>query len=161
MKKVDKKVPRITMRVSILAVFLSLVLSAFAVVLAYLEYENKGIVKELSEDVMQEKQNDLNSDVKDFFGSAENLVLTGSKLVSSADQISTKSEQLLSYMLSAIKYYPNVAMLYIAIENGDFILAGNLALVDQSSFFSGSSVPLPKGAAYNWEIRQSSGDSPK
>ncbi len=161
MIQVEHKIPRITMRISILTVFLSLVLGSFFIILAYMGVKNRDVIEELSESVMLEARTDLNNNVEELFKALEKLVLTGATLFSSSDQISIQNEQLRSYMLSVIQNYPNVAQFYIAIEDGDSILSDNLTLLNPNSKSSRYSVPVSKGAAYSWELRKRSEGRPE
>ncbi len=161
MSQAEHKIPRITMRLSILTVFLCLVLGSFLIILAYMGVKNREVIKELSQSVMLEAHRDLNNKVEELFKTEENLVLTGGTLFSSKDQISIQNEQLRSYMLSVIKNYPNVAQFYIAVEDGDSILSDNLSLLNPNSKSSRYSVPVSKGAFYSWEIRKRSEGRPE
>lgn len=147
-----ERIPRITMRVNILSIFMTLVLAAFAVVLFFLGFKNNQIVSELSQEVMTFVRKETNHSLSDLFESTEQVDLTLASLYHNIDEVNPGNEQLRFFMLSTVKNYPNIASLYIGIENGNVFSAGDLSFSTQKNYFSRPNEPLPKNAVYWWQV---------
>jgi len=146
-----EKAPRVTLRVNILSLFLSLVLAAFAAVLLFLGVKNKEAVSELSQELMGFVRKETNHNLEDLFSSTEELVESFSSLYRSEEEITSDNEQMRIFMLTAVKIYPHLAYLYIGTEEGEIFTAGDLVLSSQKHFISRPKDPLPKEALYLWQ----------
>lgn len=151
MDRSHERFPRITLRVDILTIFLTLLLTSFATVLIFLSLKNRETVEELSEEVMSFVREGINHHLDDLLSSTERILLTFPSLYSSSNELIVKNEQLRSYMLSEMKNYPNIAYFYVGTEAGDFFMAEDLILSNQTHYLSKPTVPLPEKAAYLWQ----------
>lgn len=143
--------PRITMRVNILSIFMALVLVSFTAVLFFLRSKNNEIVSGLSQEMMASVRKNTNRYLNDLFEATERLDAMIVSLYRSPEEINPENEQLRSFMLSAVKSYPNIAYLYIGTEKGDFFTAGDLSFSTQKNYFSKPEAPLPEKAAFLWQ----------
>ncbi len=142
---------RITLRVNILTIFLTLLLSSFATVLIFLDLKNREIVEGLSQELMGFVRKEINHHLDDLLTSTELIVSTFPSLYTSSNEITPDNEQLRAYMLSEVKNYPNVAFFYVGTEVGDSFRAEDLSFSNQTHYISKPDVPLPEKAIYRWQ----------
>lgn len=147
----NRKLPRTTMRISILSLFLSLILVSFSFTLIFLRYKNFQSLSQLSKQTIELTDRIILDKVTNLFNNTQSLVQSTGNLIHQASDISPENLWLRNYMRELIRYHPNIPYLFIGAKDGNYLEVANLAVSVQTHFLSDPSKPLPKGAVYSWQ----------
>ncbi len=142
---------RVTMRVSILTLFLSLTVIAFGASLSFLYYKDYKALSLFARKTIEESSGQILAKVQNLFTEMENLVRSNSYLIESLSEISSQNQWLHKYMLGVMQSHPDLPYLFIGAVNGNYVEVGNLAVSVQEHYLSDPSKLLPHDAMYEWQ----------
>lgn len=149
---------RITLRINILTLFLTLVIIAFAAVLLFMKYKNYESIDELTENRMRSVAGEIDGKIDDLFSAAEDLIEGSAPLFTiPSEELLQNSNSLRQYMLAVEKNYDNIAYFYVANPEGVFLEVGDVRLLSRKTYASHRD-PLPKDATFNWSQIEPLGD---
>jgi adenylate cyclase len=154
-----KPLPHITMRVSILSLFLSLTLIAFGTTLAFLYYKHHQITVNVSQEAIDAADETIVTEVADLIEETQKVVEISANLINDIAEISPDNEILRNYMLQTICYHKDIPYIFVGAENGNFLGAENLKISDKKYFIMDKHKELPKDAIYNWQTYKRTGQS--
>lgn len=112
--------------VRILTIFISLLLITVLPIIVYNYHGNKGVVLEMSDDMMNQVSRNVIEKTGNYFLPASISVEMGSTLVKLGAINFTDYREVESYTIGVLKYYPQVSMFFLANELGNYIRAWRL-----------------------------------
>lgn len=138
----------LTLRVSILTLFLSLFSISFTFVILFGYFKNYNAIMNFSLGTVERSSGLVLEKVKDFVSDSIKVPQVTEAFLVNSDEFSF-TKGLINYMISIDKNYEAISSIFLAKENGDLLSVSLLSDSFQTNFMSDPSKPLPKEAVYS------------
>jgi adenylate cyclase len=136
------------LRVDILTLFLLLITLTSAFIIAYSYVSNSKAIMEFSTGTVDRVSAVISEKMTDVIKELQIVPqIAGSQLIDLKD-VSFENESLISFMLTAVKFYPHLHAILVGTEEGNFIEAVDLRMINHNFFLSDPSKPLPAGILF-------------
>lgn len=137
-----------TLRASILTLFLSLTIIAFAAVITFTYTKDYKQILISAKEVAQRVNSLILEKFTDIAKASERVTQVTSGFFFDLGPITVENKELMSYMLNIVKYDPYYSNFYIGMADGSFLGALNLATSSQTTFIGDASKILPPQVAF-------------
>ena len=137
-----------TLKVSILALFLSLFLVAFLVVLGFTHFQDLKSSRQYAKEVAAQSTAIILAKFQTIASSVEQAAEVSVDFFPALGPLNVQNTKLIAYLLNCVKYDPNVANYGFGLPNGDMISAISQEFTPQQTYLTDPSKPLPKEAKF-------------
>ena len=135
------------LQVDIVTLFLSLLIVSVSLII-YIPYKkNNEVMLDLAEETIDRVSLNVRDQILCLIHDISDMPLLLASFVPATEDISLKNEDLISFMLTAVKMYPNLSVLFIATPEGSYIEAIDLTALGTARYVD-SGYLLPEGALY-------------
>lgn len=135
------------LQVDIVTLFLSLLVVSVSLII-YIPYKkNNEVMLDLAEETIDRVSLNVRDQILCLIHDVSDMPLLLASFVPATEDISLKNEDLISFMLTAVKLYPNLSVLFIGTPEGSFIEAIDLTALGTARYVD-SGYHLPEGALY-------------
>ena len=135
------------LRADIVTLFLSLILASCAIIISFFYVRNAAETMTLSRQTMAQVSQCVHEKVTDLITELQQFPMFFGDIFKEFHQnFSFDNEELISFMLSAVKTYPQLHSMFLTTPDGNsFIEASDLTMIPQTHYLSDPSKPLPPG----------------
>src|SRR3989338_7420596 len=110
-----------TLKVDILALFLSLLTISFILVISFTYVQNSHAILQLSKRTVERVSSSITEKIKSFAKDIEVSVRVSENFLADLGAINFNDQALLSFMLNAVRFDNNISNFYIANTQGESI----------------------------------------
>ncbi len=133
-----------TLRVHILALFLSLFILAFTCITVFTYSKNYKLIFSFSRVIAQEATDAVLSNFQSVAFASERFIQVSTAFLPVIGPLEFKNPILVSYLLNALRDDPHLSNLYIGFPNGSLIETIKIALTSDKNFITNPTQPLPE-----------------
>lgn len=135
-------------QVHILTIVLSLLLISSVLIITYTYIRQKESMLHFSKNTIYRVATIINEELTDLANITGLFPEISSGFFLTDNPLKKPDSEILPFFLSSIKYHPQLYAVYAADMNGNFLGAFNLHLMNQKTFLSMPTTPLPVGAEF-------------
>lgn len=136
------------LRFDILTLFLTLFIVSVTIIISFSHEKNAREIMEFSKGTIQRVASIIDEKVECLVSQLEQMPTFVAGVLGDYGDITPKNTPLVSFMLTAVKAFPNLHALFLGTPEGNFIEAIDLTLIEHTHFLTDTSKPLPQGIAY-------------
>ena len=136
------------LRVDILSIFLFLISISSIAIIWFTHAKHSKAIIDLSKSTIERVNATITEKIDCLLNNLQELPEITGGLVSYHKDLSAHNEELISYMLTALKFDKNLFAIYIGTPSGGFLEAINLGTEDLTHYRSDLVKPLPPGSVY-------------
>ncbi len=140
------------LQIHILSLFLTLLITSVVFILAYTYLRNKSAILGFSKGTIERVSEVIKAKLVCNLLDLQQLPKLTEAMVTDYHDISLDNKKLTTFMLMAVKTYPNLHAFFIATPDGNLMVATDRSMVVRDHYLSDPSKPLPKEFAF--AIRQ-------
>jgi adenylate cyclase len=137
-----------TLKIDILTLFISLTIITFTFVICYSYFKNYHAILKYSKGTMERNSLALIERVTHIQDEAEQMLHSTAGLLIGDKNLYLDDPELQLFMLSLLKFNPDVSSFFIAFPSGNRLLVKKIESSTQTYFMTKPSQPLPANAVY-------------
>lgn len=147
-KRIFARIKEPTLKINILTIFLVIIVFSSLSIISFTYSRNSQSTLKLAKNFIEQVSESIVERVTALIQRTENLAEISSSLIYTASDFSFENQTLIRYMVSVIRYNPDIYGLYFGAENGSLLEVVNLAAAYQTHFIFTPDKALPPESAY-------------